>query len=146
MLPTSPEQVEIHAFFSEQDVLLAKTRYAFRHDRALAAALRDEAMLANTRLLQFGDSTSLQACIPWPSPRTIQRCPVDFAGTYTQIEMVVEEDTITFLPWPFGVDEFSVAIHGRLLDRRAFADHDDYRAALAAAPIRTLTWRVVRDA
>src|SRR5690606_5654602 len=86
VLPT-PEQMETRAFFSEQDVLLAKTRYALRHDRILAAALRDETLLANTRLLQFGDSASLQACIPWPSPRTIQHCPIDFAGTYTQIEM-----------------------------------------------------------
>ena len=52
---------------------------------------------------------------------------------------------ITFDPWPFGSDSFTVSVHGKLLSQRAFPDHESYHAALAAAPFAQLTWTVSRS-
>jgi hypothetical protein len=51
-------------------------------------------------------------------------------------------EQITFDPWPFGVQHFTVTVHGRLLDQSIFPNHAAYQTALAAAPIHSLTWRV----
>jgi hypothetical protein len=54
------------------------------------------------------------------------------------------EQQITFDPWPFGVQHFTVNIQGRLLDQSTFPSHNAYQAALAAAPLHRLTWHVAR--
>jgi hypothetical protein len=138
-----PDRLAIQHFISSEEMRLAQVRHAFARDPILGPALRDVVLLAHTRLLQFGDNASLQVCVPWGPQGRLAHCPVDFAGSYTEIEMAWDDETITFVPWPFGVDEFSVSIHGKLLDQPTFPDHHTYQAALATAPYLHLTWRVV---
>ena len=69
---------------------------------------------------------------------------MDGAATYTTIQMWYDGETITFDPWPFGVAQFAVQIHGRLLTERQFEETGDYQAALDAAPYHSLTWYVTK--
>lgn len=140
---TGDEHLAAKTFISNQELRIAQVRHAFADDPILAPALEPTVVQANTRLLQFGDNASLQVCIPWEAERTLHHCPVDFRGAYTSIKMTWDEEVITFSPWPFGVDEFSVSIHGKLLDRPTYPDEQSYQAALTVAPYLHLTWRVV---
>lgn len=143
-LPHLPpdEQAALHAFLRNQNAFLERTRKAWAHDPVYAPALAEEALLANLWLLEFGDIASLHVCMGRTPARTLVHCPVDGRGLYTDISMHVEGDGITFSPWPFGVDEFAVEVHGRLLDQAHFPSAAAYHAALAAAPLYRLTWRV----
>ncbi|GIV76024.1 DUF3891 family protein [Litorilinea aerophila] len=134
----------IQAFLDEQQERQDLLRARFGQDAAMARALRPAVLESNTRLLQFGDSASLQVTIPWASRRTFPRCPLDGEGTFVSIEMEHGDDTITFDPWPFDVDHFDVTIHGRLLSQRRFDHAAAYHAALAEAPYHCLTWQVIR--
>jgi hypothetical protein len=138
------EREQTLAFVTEQDALLARVRRNMGEQPEWQAALREQAVLANTRLLQFGDSASLQVCVPWANRSTLPNCPVDGAATYTTVEIWYDESTITFDPWPFGVEQFAVQIHGWLLPKRHFDDEADYHAALDAASYHCLTWRVTK--
>lgn len=138
------EQAAIRVFLRQQEALLERVRTEWAHDPIYALALADAPLLANTWLLKFGDSASLDACMNSTPARTTIYAPVDGRDVYTEIAMQIEGPDITFTPWPFGVDDFTVEIHGRLLDRPRFPDVAAYHAALAAAPIRRLTWRVQR--
>jgi hypothetical protein len=126
-----------------QEFRLAQVRAAFADDPCLGPALAQETVQAHTRLLQFGDNASLQVCVPWEAQRTLAHCPVDLHGGETAIEMAWDAAVITFTPWPFSVAEFSVSIHGKLLDQTTFLDDRAYQVALAAAPYLQLTWRVI---
>jgi hypothetical protein len=130
-------------FIDQQATLVATVRRRFAGDPQWQQALTDESIDAHTWLLKFGDSASLQVLLPWDAERTLARCPVDFRGGYTAIQLRHEEQTIRFDPWPFGVDGFEVACHGKLLRQRTFATEADYHAALAEAPYRQLNWQVV---
>lgn len=140
---TGGELLAVKGFISGQELRIAQAAYTFAADAVLGPALRPAVIEAHTRLLQFGDNASLQVCMPWARERTLRRCPVDFQGAYAEIRMTWDDQTIRFAPWPFGVDEFSVSIHGRLLDQTTFPDTPAYQAALDAAPYLCLTWRVV---
>ena len=129
-------------FISQQAHLLATVRRHFGDDPIIRPALADDVIEANTWLLKFGDSASLQVIMPWEQTRTLAKCPVDFGGGYTAIHMRYDDTTIYFDPWPFGVATFPVSVHGKLLDQPTFQSETDYHAALAAAPYVQLTWQV----
>ncbi len=130
-------------FIARQQQLVQTVRQQFEPDVLYETALRDETIAAYTNLLKFGDNASLQVIVPWQNERILAHCPVDFRGAYAEIRMNYEDHIITFDPWPFGVAEFETSIHGRLLNQRIFAHEADYHAALAAAPYRRLSWRVI---
>ncbi|MCB0128170.1 MAG: DUF3891 family protein [Caldilineaceae bacterium] len=131
------------AFIEEGEPLLAQVRNLFAENSTYAPLLSDAALDANTRLLQFGDFAVLQIAIPWANERTMPKCPLNHREQ-VDIQMRYDEATITFDPWPFGVDTFTVSIHGRLLRQRHFASEAEYHAALVAAPLRQLQWVVAR--
>lgn len=137
------ERAGIAAFVEEQAGVRAEARRLLGADARLASALSDEAIEANTRLLLFGDSSSLRLCMPW-APGVLPSCPVDGGAAFTGIDTRFDETTISYDPWPFGVDRFEVSVWGRLLDRARFSGHDEYRSALAAAPPLLRTWTVER--
>jgi hypothetical protein len=139
------EQKATRAFIDEQAGATERMRDLLADNHEVHHAASDLVLLSHTRLLQFGDSSSLQVTIPWGKERIFAHCPVDFMGSYTAITMRWEANGIAFDPWPFGVDSFMVSIHGRLLSENTFDSHASYRAALAAAPMQTLTWRVVHS-
>jgi hypothetical protein len=131
------------AFIAAQDDVRREARRLLGDAPALAAALGDDAALAHTRLLQFGDTSSLLLCMPWPG-RTLEHCPVDWSGGEVAIRAGPDGSRLTYDPWPFGTSRFEVDIWGRVLSGRHFADHAAYRAALAAAPGHHRRWTVER--
>ena len=133
------------AFLEEQKQLLAATSRQLHADRLIGPALAEEVLEANTWLLKFGDSASLQVIVPWAQERTFARCPLDFRGAYQPIHMRYDSATIHFEPWPFGVEHFTVTIHGKVLNQRIFRHAAEYHAALAEAPWQRLTWQVVQN-
>jgi len=138
-------RARIADFLADQKMLLTLVRHEFAGDATMLAALEDNVVDANTRLLQFGDNASLQVIMPWGTPRRLANCPVDRAGTRCAIQMAYHENTITFDPWPYAVDAFEVNIHGRLLTQRYFSDRAAYHAALLEAPFHIQSWTVTRN-
>lgn len=131
-------------FIHEQEQLRTIVRRQFGHDPLIGPALAEEVIEAHTWLLKFGDGASLQVIVPWGQERTLAHCPVDFQGAYRAVGMRYEATTITFDPWPFGVAEFMVTIHGKVLDQRIFANQAEYHTALAEAPYQRFSWRVLQ--
>lgn len=137
------ELAAIAAFNAAYEPWLAQMRQRAAGDVRLQRLLQPESIRSHTALLQFGDFASLQVAMHWAPERRMPG-PVDNHGALTDITMHHEDYTITFDPWPYGVDAFEVHLVGRLLAQRTFADHQSYQQALAAAPYREIRWRVVR--
>jgi hypothetical protein len=133
------------AFIAHQERWTEEVRKRLAQDAELHHAAAEPVLMAHTRLLQFGDSSSLQVAMPWSQTRLFAHAPVDFVGTYAAITMRWEGQQITYDPWPFGMDHFTVKLQGRLLDQPTFPDNTAYHAALAAAPLHTLAWHVARS-
>lgn len=136
------ERVATEQFLTEQDPWEAKARRLLGGQRGWSRALTEEAIEANTRLLQFGDLASLTVVMPWAQDARVGPCPTDLEGGFTDLRLEHGEGLVTVDPWPYHLDTFEVAIHGRVLERDRFKSHEEYRAALAAAPLRELRWRV----
>lgn len=135
---------QVAAFIADQQMLVDVVRHAYTEDERYYALLTTTAIDANTRLLQFGDHASLQVIMPWSAQSQLRNCPLTVQERIN-ITMQHSQDRITFTPWPFGVDHFDVEIHGKLLSERHFVDEETYHAALAEAPLRRLSWQVVRE-
>ena len=145
-LATTPdnERTETQIFLHGLAALPDEARRRWQDDNLFIPAMQHDRLEANTYLLKFGDAASLQVCVPWGAEGVLKHCPVDGEGEYADISMSVGEDTISFDPWPYSVDEFQVNVHGRLLDQTRFPSESAYHAALRHAPIHRLTWRVTR--
>lgn len=136
------ERAATEAFLSKQEAWTEAVRRLLADDEELRYAASEAVLMAHTRLLKFGDSSSLQVAMPWSQERRLAHCPVDFVGTYTAIMMRWDGQEISFDPWPFDVDHFTVSLHGRLLDQSTFPSNAAYQRALAEAPFHTLVWHV----
>jgi hypothetical protein len=152
-LATTPddERDETHEFLCELRALPERVGHFWQDDPIYGPALCEERLLANTHLLKFGDNASLQVCVPWGAEGMLHACPVDGQGKYADIKMSVRgpaagesDGIIHFDPWPFGISEFGVSVHGRLLEQNSFTDEDAYHGALRSAPLLRLSWRVER--
>jgi hypothetical protein len=136
---------EVTRFLADQKRLLERARRLLGNDEQYRAALQPEVIEVNTRLLQFGDLASLQVSVPWSEQTTIQHCPVDYAGNQTTLEMRYDEETISFDPWPYSIDEFEVTMEGYLLAQNRFENEEAYHQALDKASYYRRAWRVVRN-
>ena len=135
---------QVAAFIADQQMLVEVVRHAYAEDSRYCDLLKPAVVDANTRLLQFGDHASLQVIVPWGAQSVMSNCPLN-SQERISITMRHSEQTITFSPWPFGVESFAVEIHGKLLSERHFVDEETYHAALAEAPLRRLSWQVVKE-
>ena len=131
-------------FIADQQMLLDVVRHAYANDDRYGAFLTDDAIDANTRLLQFGDRASLQVLMPWAAEHRLPNCPLTTQERIT-LTMRYTAHEITFTPWPFAVDRFAVEIHGKRLSARHFANEEAYHTALAEAPFLRLSWQVVKE-
>ncbi|MEZ4870443.1 MAG: DUF3891 family protein [Caldilineaceae bacterium] len=140
-----PPTVRQHTeeFIADQQILVDIAQLAYAKDSRYQEFLNATYLDANTRLLQFGDSASLQVTVPWANERVIRHCPLN-PQERVEITMRYSDQTITFDPWPFGADGFTVEVHGKLLSQRIFTTEEEYHAALAAAPLVRLAWQVER--
>jgi hypothetical protein len=138
------ERAETETFLQNLAGLPHQVRGLWSEDNAYGPALCEKRLLANTYLLKFGDSASLQVCVPWGENGILRHCPVDGEDAYADIVMTVRDGVIGFDPWPYSVDEFWVSVHGKLLNQTHFPNEVAYHAALGSAPYHRLTWRVTR--
>ena len=139
---TQEEHAHIAEFAADQHMLLELVKDRMQDNARIQARLHVEAVEANAHLLQFGDRTSLQMAMPWESPKTFMRCPVDGEGTYAEMEMTFDEENISFSPWPYAVPHFEVHMHGRLIDQRHFDNEEAYHTALSEASFYSRIWKV----
>ena len=111
----------------------------------------EQAARAGEQLLAFGDTASLQVTVPWSPRRVLRDCPVAWStagqDAFTDVAMTHETGdrggTISFSPWPFGLESFELSVHGRLLEQPVFIDEAAYHAALAKAPLYEQRWTVI---
>jgi len=87
----------------------------------------------NQRLLAAWDWFSLVLCLD----RLPETVPADQPVAVSRAGKKGDEVAVT--PWPFSPDRLEVSVEGRVLTDR-FDDQAAMRAALYAAPWRTLTW------
>jgi len=97
----------------------------------LGVAHEDAAKLGE--LLYALDSLSLALCSGWAAR---ELPPV--AGRAIRFEPQAD-DVAALDPWPLGVPELEVRVHGRVLHER-FSDEHELYAALDAAPWTPLSW------
>ena len=131
------ENAALGAFIADQARLVREAR------RLLPGyhGLDDEALGANTRMVQFGDLAALLVTVPWPSGHRI-KVPTDARGGVTEVTLTYDEAHICLDPWPYSQAGFTVSVWGRLLNERRFDDDARYHQALAAAAPRWQEWRV----
>ena len=139
------ERLLTQVFIDEQRARIHTARQTLDRNSPCARALDSPAFEAHTRLLQFGDTVSLQVTMPWGPERVFDVCPIDSDGNTTTIYMTHRDGVVSFNPWPFAVDAFEVSIHGKLLGERNFATVDAYRSALSDAHYHRLVWTVERS-
>jgi hypothetical protein len=136
------EQAATSAFVAEQAQWEAKARRLLCDQHDWAGALEEAAIEANTRLLQFGDQAALVVSMPWAEDGRVGPVPTDARGGFVELRLRHGEGVVTLDPWPYRLPSFEVSVHGRVLKRHTFAGHEEYRAALAAAPLLELRWTV----
>jgi Protein of unknown function (DUF3891) len=90
----------------------------------------------NQRLVWTWDFLSLALCLGW-APTSVDRVPT----AADPVTLALGEATLD--PWPFAADRVRVRCEGRRLAGR-FEDEGEMRAALAAAPWRTLSCDLAR--
>ncbi len=142
----SANNAEVNRFLADQRQLLERARQLLADVPEFVMAMQPEVIEANARLLQFGDHASLQVSVPWAEEATLSHCPLDYSGVEVEIRMRYTDEQISFDPWPFGVDEFDVALEGYLIEQDHFADERAYHRALAEAQFYRKTWTVVHCA
>ncbi|HEX8074078.1 MAG TPA: DUF3891 family protein [Thermoleophilaceae bacterium] len=133
----------------------ARVRGYLEQQRAVQESLRStldgdgrgaEAALSlsrNQRLIWTWDAFSLALCLDWP-PRALTGVPA-VAG---QLDVALEPDgerRVRVEPWPFAAEPVHVRCEGRVLEGR-FEDEGAMRAALRAAPWRSLEFELVPGA
>ena len=57
----------------------------------------------------------------------------------------LEDGTVKVTPWPFEAKEFSVNVEASYLDQLQFDSSAALTEALQTAPIKTKTWKLVKD-
>jgi hypothetical protein len=91
---------------------------------------------ADYRVLRAVDYLSLLLCM-----RPLDELDGTRVGNMT---MKVEGDRLRLDPHPFDVDELGVSVPVRILAAMTFDGDEEYRSALRAAPVRTLSWTLSR--
>lgn len=140
------DKAQVEAFLARHEARIEQVRKAFGASPSWEKALSTKRLQANWRLLQFGDSISLRLCVPWDAEGVMENCPVDGVDEYTALHVRCRNGVVSFDPWPFGVDAFTVEVHGYVLKQRHFESDVEYRQALDVAPIEHMMWNVVRVA
>jgi hypothetical protein len=120
----------IRAYFAEQRAFQAELRASLQTDPAVIQRGSD--------LLWGWDYLSLGLCLGWApctakGMPTADRSPVD-------VQLTPAGDSgVAIDPWPFAADRLTVHCEGQRLDPEGYANENELRAGLDAAPWETLT-------
>jgi len=114
-------------FLAEQSTWEAQTRQQVGEP---------EGVEADYRVLRAVDYLSLLLCM-----RPLDE--LDAASVMT-MTLRVEGQRVILDPYPFDVGELTVTVAARELAATTFDNDEAYRSALAGAPVRELTWTLIR--
>jgi hypothetical protein len=109
--------------------------------------LQDGPLWANYKLLQVFDRLSLYFCTAPPRAAVIGPAPLDHKGREVDLTLrPLDERTVRVEPYPFDAPELTVGVRAALVADRDYESDDAFRAALAAAEVRALSFRLCADA
>ncbi len=134
-----PDHRPLHADF-------VAAQRAFQLEMAARLNASQGALDRAFRFLQTCDNLSLIACAAYEQPRTLRHSHADRAGQLHSFSCTPEGSGIfKITPSPFREKEMHFPLKVRRLLQRTFANNDEYRAALAAAPLETITITLLAD-
>jgi hypothetical protein len=127
----APAHRPAHAAF------LAEQR-AWQAETAAREGFSAETLKRGFEFLQCCDNLSLIACAALDRAATLRHAQVDTSGVGRELACEpAGEGTWTVTPWPFARERLEFDLPYRVIERKTFADVADYRAAFAAAPVRS---------
>lgn len=130
-----PEHRAAHAAF------IAAQR-AWQADTAAKEGFAYSTLKRGFEFLQCCDNLSLIACSALDRVATLRHAHPDASGTLRELTCTpLGGGAWRVSPWPFGPQRMEFELPYREIDRKTFADVEDYRAAVSVAP--RLTTRVV---
>ena len=132
------------AWRAEQAALRERLLDRASNERRLVRSLEPETLERGRKLIEIWDAMSLAVCMP-RLPERLSGVPG--AGEGGELEMQAPDEagspaTIEVDPWPFKPVAVPLSATGRRLDAR-YADQGELRAALAGAPVETLSVSLV---
>jgi hypothetical protein len=123
-----------------QSRLRAELLGRLRQDPSWAEFVTAAALDRNRRLLRTWDRLSLNLCLP-DLPGVLRGVPA--ADGSQDLTVREGEGAVVLEPWPFAAETVEVETQGRLLEGR-FDREEELHAALAAAPVRRLSFALRR--
>jgi hypothetical protein len=134
----------VEDFLRRLDEQQKQLRERLRHDsRVPAEAVADCAVWTNYRLLQVYDLFSLYFCMAPPREYELRHVPVNGTTPDTDLRLrPAGGNALTVNPYPFGTAPLGAAVTARVIPDRDYATDDDLRAALAGAPVATLSFEL----
>jgi hypothetical protein len=132
----------VEEYLRQLDERQKRLREQLRHDSDVPAeAVEEVAVWTNYRLLQVYDLFSLYFCMAPPREYTLRHVPVNASQPDTELHLrPAGGDALVVDPYPFDVAPLRVAVSGRVIPHRDYADDDDLRRALTAAPMTALSF------
>jgi hypothetical protein len=137
--------VLLDAFLERQRAYQAELRDAIAADSSLRPLEADEqTILEHFRLLQACDNLSLLTCVAFAAPaHLLHPLPLNGGGSETVKVLPVAPRHFRLDPWPFSAPALSFAFPARHVDGKLFADAKSLERAYFAAPIESLTVKLV---
>jgi hypothetical protein len=131
------------AFRAEIERLQASWRESLRLDARYQPYLEGDAWEANAALLEACDRISVYLCGALGSPfEVIAKTPS--GSSETVVFQRIEDSSWRVRPWPLEGDRLRLQVEGRRLTAARFSSGEDLRKALSRAPIRRLSFTLVR--
>jgi len=131
------------AFRAEVERLQASWRESLRLDARYQPYLEGDAWRANSALLEACDRISVYLCGALGSPFEVTaRTPS--GGSEKIVFQRIDDGSWRVRPWPLEGDRLRLQVEGRRLAASRFSSAEDLRKALAHAPVRRLTFTLVR--
>jgi hypothetical protein len=151
--PSPHEQAMIEHFLQEQDRLQNELLEHLRREERYRAHCAGDVLERHRRLIAVLDWLSLVICMGVDDPITVERVPAGEGEVTLTLrknpsppaalrEAEGSNDAITVNPWPFAQPELRLFFDARLV--QPVGGQEEMRSALAAAPRRNFTVRLVQ--
>jgi hypothetical protein len=131
------------AFRAEMERLQLSWRESLQLDARYQPYLEGDAWQANSALLEACDRISVYLCGALGSPfDLIARTPS--GGSEKIVFQRIDDTSWRVRPWPLEGDRLRLQVEGRRLSEARFSSAEDLQKALAHAPVRRLSFTLVR--
>jgi hypothetical protein len=130
-------------FRAEIERLQASWRESLRLDARYQPYLEGDAWQANTALLEACDRISVYLCGALGSPFEVSARTTS-GGSEKIVFQRIDDNGWRVRPWPLEGDRLRLQVEGRRLSKSRFSSAQDLRKALARAPMRRLSFTLMR--